>query len=102
MSLECACVHYSNGKCKKLTDDKHTAWCVAEGLCDYREPSNADHIRGMSDEDLAWFIAERFANDSILRIAGQGLRVSDEAKNAIKNGLYGTWIKYLKQPAEGV
>lgn len=68
----------------------------------YEAFTKADRIRGMSDEELAWFMAERFAKDSILRIAGQGLRVSDEAKNAIKNELYEIWIKYLKQPAEEV
>ena len=53
MSLECACVHYNNGRCKKFSDDKYTSWCNAEGLCEHREPSNADRIREMSDEELA-------------------------------------------------
>ena len=66
----------------------------------YKPPTNADRIRTMSDEELAWFMAERFAKDSILRIAGQGSRVSNEVKNELKNGLYEIWIKYLKQPAE--
>ena len=56
MSLECACVHYNNGRCKKFSDDKYTSWCEAEGLCEHREPSNADRIREMSDEELAEFV----------------------------------------------
>ena len=52
MSLECECVHYSNGRCKKKSDEVNTAWCF-EGICDVREPSNADLIRAMSDEGLS-------------------------------------------------
>lgn len=58
MSLECACVHYNNGRCKKFSDDKYTSWCDAEGLCEHREPSNADSIREMSDEELGIFLGE--------------------------------------------
>ena len=80
MSLECACVHYNDGRCKKFTDDKYTAWCNAEGLCEDREPSHADRIRTMSDEELAEGLAE-------WQDWGGGL---DKER----------WLEWLKQPAE--
>lgn len=55
------------------------------GIGPIRTATNADRIRLMSDEELAWFMAEKFAKDSILRIVGQGSRVSNEVKNELKN-----------------
>lgn len=86
MSLECACVHYNNGRCKKFTDDKHTSWCNAEGLCEHIEPSKADLIRTMSDEELKEFIC------SIL-----------QCKFCKFEGWGGCeLLEWLKQPAEEV
>ena len=55
MSIEYPCVYWSNGMCKKFSDDKATNWCV-EGPCGDKIPSNADKIRAMSDEELKEFI----------------------------------------------
>ena len=55
MSIEYPCVYWSDGICKKLSDDKVTSWCV-EGPCGDQRPSNADRIRAMSDEELVKFI----------------------------------------------
>ena len=52
MSIEYPCVYWSDGICKKLSDDKVTSWCV-EGPCGDQRPSNADRIRSMSDDELA-------------------------------------------------
>ena len=52
MSIEYPCVHFDKGKCKKFSYDKVTSWCV-EGPCVEQMLSNADHIRAMSDEELA-------------------------------------------------
>ena len=52
MSIEYPCVYWSDGMCKKFSDDKVTSWCV-EGPCGEQIPSNADKIRAMSDEELA-------------------------------------------------
>lgn len=91
MSLECACVHYNNGRCKKFTDDKHTSWCDAEGFCKYIEPSNADRIRAMSDEELAWELMT--------------WRIETEAKHQGVESNYPntqkTILEWLEQPAEG-
>ena len=92
MSLECACVHYNNGRCKKFTDDKHTSWCNAEGFCKYIEPSNADRIRDMSDEELAWELMT--------------WRMETEAKHHGVESNYpntqATILEWLKQPADNL
>lgn len=33
-----------DGKCRKFSDDKYTAYCV-DGPCPYDTPTNADHAR---------------------------------------------------------
>ena len=87
MSLECACVYWDSGKCKKFSDDKVTSWCV-ESPCEYQMPSKADRIRAMSDEELAEFLESTHTNMAI--------KLGDEfivrAKEYIE-----IW---LKQPAE--
>lgn len=46
------CVHRTdNGQCKKYSDNTFTSYCV-DGPCPDDTPTNADHIRGMSDEEL--------------------------------------------------
>ena len=62
--------------------------------------TNADRIRAMSDEELAMFQAERSAADSFLRIKDEGHEVTAAQRAALINRLYGTWMAYLKQPAE--
>jgi hypothetical protein len=47
-----------DGKCRKFTDDKYTSYCV-EGPCPDDTPTNAQRIRGMSDEELAEFLWEQ-------------------------------------------
>lgn len=46
-----------DGKCRKFTDDKYTSYCV-DGPCPDDTPTNADRIRGMSDEELAEWILQ--------------------------------------------
>ena len=46
-----------DGKCRKFTDDKYTSYCV-DGPCPDDTPTNADKIRGMTDEGLAAYIFE--------------------------------------------
>ena len=99
MSLECACVHYNNGRCKKFTDDKHTSWCNAEGFCKYMEPSNADRIRAMSDEELAeWFADFWDYNDCSEheRLSDCPLLREEPCDQKCKEHC----LEWLKQPAE--
>ena len=90
MSIEYPCVYWSDGMCKKLSDDKVTSWCV-EGPCGYQIPSNADKIRAMSDDELAEWLTE-FANEAFAAGAiGFGGALMTEHDRL-------TW---LQQPCEG-
>ena len=54
MSMEYPCVYFEkDGKCRKFSDDTVISYCVM-GPCSEQKLSNADHIRAMSDEELAW------------------------------------------------
>lgn len=56
MSLAYPCVYCTDGKkCTKFSDAEITSWCVL-GPCEYETPSNADRIRTMTDEELAFYI----------------------------------------------
>ena len=51
MSREYPCVYYDNQKCTLHPEPGYTDWCVL-GPCSHETPSNADHIRAMTDEEL--------------------------------------------------
>ena len=53
MSREYPCIYYDKQMCKKFSDDNVQSWCVL-GPCGEQRLSNADRIRVMSDEELAW------------------------------------------------
>ncbi len=88
MSIEYPCVYWSDGMCKKFSDDKVTSWCV-EGPCGDQMPSNADRIRSMTDEELA---------DLIQREVGYCAPTGDCEKTS--KDCKACWLDWLKQPAE--
>ena len=47
--------------CKKYTTDKATSFCAGRN-CRDRKPSNSDHIRSMTDEELADFLCKVACN----------------------------------------
>ena len=56
MSRLYPCVYCTeDGYCKKYSDDDVTSWCV-QSPCKDEKPSNADRIRDMTDEELAFYI----------------------------------------------
>ena len=55
MSNKYPCIYFDNGKCQKFSDNDYNAWCV-NGPCGDQVMSNADHIRSMTDEELAGFL----------------------------------------------
>ena len=55
MSQEYPCVYYNNMKCVLYSEPDYTDWCVL-GPCSHQTPSNGDHLRTMSDEELAEFL----------------------------------------------
>ena len=45
--------------CEKFTNEKCTSWCYGDGYpCKDRRISNADRIRGMSDDELAEWLCD--------------------------------------------
>lgn len=59
MSRLYPCVYCTeDGYCKKFSDKEVTSWCV-QSPCKYEKPSNADRIRSMTDEELAYWLEAR-------------------------------------------
>lgn len=62
MSKEYPCVYFDHEKCTLHgTEPEYIDWCVM-GPCSKETPSNADHIRSLSDEELAKFLLEIMSN----------------------------------------
>lgn len=58
MSRLYPCVYCTeDGYCEKYSDDEVTSWCV-QSPCKDEKPSNADHIRSMTDEELAAWLCD--------------------------------------------
>lgn len=87
MSIEYPCVYWSDGMCKKFSDDKSTSWCV-EGPCGDQMPSNADKIRDMSDEELVKVLDYEVGCPP----AGNCEKMNRTC--------YACWLNWLQQPAE--
>lgn len=80
MSMEYPCIYFEkNGRCRKFSDDTAVSYCVM-GPCPEQTLSNADHIRAMSDEELAEYFA-------------------DMANEDIYDGP-GAWLVWLQKPTE--
>ena len=62
--------------------------------------TNADRIRAMSDEELAVFQANRYAEAIFREKADNGVSISGTDKKALVADLYQVWLRYLRQPAE--
>lgn len=86
MSLECPCIYWNNGKCKKFSGEGIVSWCV-EGPCGEMRPSNADRIRAMNDEELADMLDSFNACNRCRRMGNDCFPASNT-------------LEWLKQPAE--
>lgn len=69
MSREYPCVYYDNQKCTLHSEPGYTDWCVL-GPCSHETPSNADHIRFMTDEELVDYMSEHSIDDFCYIICG--------------------------------
>lgn len=78
------------------------AGCLAEVRAKIAAPrnTNADRIRAMSDKELAWFLAERYAKESVLRLRDSGCEPTATEIKAVTERLYLTWMRWLQTPAE--
>ena len=89
MSVEYPCIYFEkNGRCRKFSDDTAVSYC-AMGPCPEQTLSNADHIRAMSDEELARELA---------LIAEWDRKQLQKAKSG--PGLVEFMEHWLQQPAE--
>ena len=101
-----------DGKCRKFTDDKYTSYCV-DGPCPDDTPTNADKIRGMSDEELHKFLLDFEVGDIDYAKTFCDLCCKDaalERKSTDCKGCLLWWLKndatlpqgidWLKQPAK--
>lgn len=53
MSSKQPCVYCDDsGKCEKFSVNGIESWCALPDYCKSKTPSNADHIRSMTDEEL--------------------------------------------------
>ena len=99
MSIEYPCIYWSDGMCKKLSDDKVTSWCV-EGPCGYQIPSNADKIRAMSDEDLAALISRSSIHDLCDIVCGVDCKAAATFNTTLEKRCADFVLDWLQQPAE--
>lgn len=66
----------------------------------FQPMSNADHIRAMSDRELASFMAERTVKESCLRLNDEGYEPTATQIAALREKLFQTWIVWLQQHVE--
>ena len=92
MSKEYPCVYYDNEKCKFFSGEGVTSYCVL-GPCSHETPSNADHIRAMSDEELEPMI--------LAFKLGYAPWCDHHCENEGDDGCDTCILKWLKQPAGG-
>jgi hypothetical protein len=81
-----------------FTDDSECA--EFNRYVDKMPMTNADRLRDMSDKELALFLSERYANESVLRVRDQGYNPTATQIKALRERLYLTWMQWLRQPAE--
>lgn len=86
MSREYPCIYYDNQKCTLHSEPGYTDWCVM-GPCSRETPSNADHIRSMTDEELAKFL-----------LNGNAPEVCPNGCDECNGDCDGRMLDWLKQP----
>ena len=87
MSREYPCVYYKNGTCTEDSEPGYVSPCVM-GPCSKETPSNADSIRAMRDEELAWVFME-------FRVSCYAKSIGDEG--SFPDTYHGI-LQWLQQP----
>jgi hypothetical protein len=101
MSREYPCIYFeSGGKCTKFSDEESLAFCVM-GPCEHETPSNADHIRAMTNEEHIR-IASREELAEILSTGGCDGEMCGEMEAKFgEAACFDCRMIWLKQPYEG-
>lgn len=80
-----------DGKCKKFSVGGVLSFCYLDGTCDCQISSNADRVRGMSDEELA---------DYHTKMCGCPPGHDPIFCGMATIGCKGCWLSWLKAPVE--
>ena len=92
------CFFYRNEWYEKIVDSPDPE--EARDCNYFRDMTNADRIRVMSDMELAQWMASRIANLKFLDIEMSGKQLTAAEKAALTHDLYVVFGRYLQQPAE--
>ena len=85
MSVEYPCIYFEpDGKCRRFSDDTVINYCVM-GPFPEQKLSNADHIRAMSNEELAYQF---------------GAQCPKGRKRECDKLCHKCWLEWLRQPAK--
>jgi hypothetical protein len=76
--------------------------CLPEICTEFKEKrmTNSDRLRAMSDRELASFLAQRYANESVMRLRDSGHEPTATQIKALTEGLYMVWMRWLRQYVE--
>lgn len=84
--------------------EKAESYCKSYPRCygcgAYREPTNADRIRSMSDEGIAKHFAAMFVEQRVVDAAESGKDLSYVSRRVLEAAFYSMLLQYLKQPAK--
>lgn len=62
--------------------------------------TNADRIRGMSDDELAAFLTKHDVEQNRLRLASRGIVATAVQLEELIDRAYSLWTKWLRQPVQ--
>lgn len=87
----------ADGQCEKFSDKTRNimSWCVGDEPCEGRMPSNADRIRAMTDEELAFLIGNG-CPPACVEPCREYLSVGGDTNCT------DCWLDWLKSPVEVV
>ena len=75
--------------------------CKCKMPCVYIVPkTNADCIRDMTDKELALFLSQKYAKESVCRLIESGHNPTATEIKVLEDCLYMAWIRWLEQYAE--
>jgi hypothetical protein len=79
------------------SDPEHIDWCVM-GPCSHETPSNADHIRSMSDEELANLLCTADWCETCDQMREEGTCKAMELDGPLNKHCVSAALRWLRQP----
>lgn len=92
------CNNLINGWCDKVIDSPDPD--MIRDCWYFRQKTNADRIRAMSDRELADFLSAKFADLQCQQDFGELSPPTATQISALKHTWYVAWMQWLQQPAE--